>query len=694
MASASSTKISWRLSQFEAHSSSVSCLSLGKKTVRLLATGGEDCRVNVWCVSKPNCIMSMAGHSKPVECVLLSPSEDKVIAGSQSGSIRLWDLETAKSIKTLPGHKSNITSLDLYSNEVFLASSAVDKDIKLWDMRRSGCVVKFQGHTQAVRSVAFSPDGKWLASSSDDGTIKLWDLFQSKMITEFKTHTAAVNVVQFHPNEYLLASGSSDKTVKLWDLEKFTPVGSLEGHTSPVRCISFSPAGDCLYSGSSDTLRVFGWEPDCCFDTVAVGWGEVADMALWNDQLISASHHLSVVSSYVVDLKKVKKNVGSVIQGIVQDNKPLKEPQAVKAAPLRKSYERPMTTCITQRVKLNADSDRRSPEGERRSPSEEQEKAVEKVPPVEIPVTDDYEEIFQPKKAICRTPPEKAEPFPAPSEDVTILDISKQLNDMCHFPVTQMAPPPLPVVTPVQRVVPTVVSGAKRPALPVIGRPTSNPEPPAPTAKTKPQPKIVLNNREEPIGLNISDFLSVSHKHRKGDLSMEEALTQMMQGSETMYLMMSSRRKKLEKVHSVWSKGELTNAVDAAVAMKDLSIVVDILNIINLQPSLWKLDVCMKILPQIDELLQTAYESYIQTGYKSLKLIMKHFWTLISDTLNAPQSVGVDITREERHQKCSKCCKLLKNLSNTVKNRVDQVGRHGSTFKELQLLLAPLDDLH
>ena len=44
-----------------------------------------------------------------------------------------------------------------------------------------------------------------------------------------------------------------------------------------------------------------------------------------------------------------------------------------------------------------------------------------------------------------------------------------------------------------------------------------------------------------------------------------------------------------------------------------------------------------------------------------------------------------------RLQKCKACFKQLKNLSNVVKTKADQVGRHGSAFKELQLLLAPLD---
>ncbi|TKS65312.1 Katanin p80 WD40 repeat-containing subunit B1 [Collichthys lucidus] len=159
-----------------------------------------------------------------------------------------------------------------------------------------------------------------------------------------------------------------------------------------------------------------------------------------------------------------------------------------------------------------------------------------------------------------------------------------------------------------------------------------------------------------------------------------------------MCVMLSSRHKNLETVRSVWIREDIKSALDAAVSMNDLSIVVDILNIINLQPSLWKLDLCTSILPQIDKLLQSKYESYMQTGCTSLKLIMKHFWMLISDTLKASPSVGVDITREERHQRCRACCKQLKNLSNVVKNKAAHVGRHGSAFKELQLLMAPLDD--
>ncbi|KAM6949728.1 LOW QUALITY PROTEIN: katanin p80 WD40 repeat-containing subunit B1 [Lycodopsis pacificus] len=698
MAAANTTKISWRLQEFEAHSSSVSCLALGKSSGRLLATGGKDCRVNIWAVSKANCIMSLTGHKNPVECVQFNMSEEQVVAGSQSGSIRVWDLEAAKILRTLMGHKANITSLGFHPFGDFLASSSMDTNIKLWDVRRKGYVFRYKGHTAAVRSLAFSPDGKWLASASDDSTVKLWDLTQGKMITEFKSHTAAVNIIQFHPNEYLLASGSSDRTIKLWDLEKFTMIGSLEGDTTPVRSVFFSSDGSCLYSGATDSLRIFGWEPNRCFDVVPVGWGKVSDLAVCNQQLIGVSHQLSCVSSYVVDLKRVKKSGGAVIRGIVQDDQPLSEPGDPKGSALRRNYERPTTTSSSsQSVKQSSDADRRSPEGERRSLSEDE--ADEKVSSAEIHNAEDFKEIFQPKNAISRTPPRTSEPFPAPPEDDTILAIGRQLKDMISaFPEKQQAPP-LSSSAPVQRVEPTVVSSIKRSTASVVVPVTSNPPssappppPPVTMATSKPHPKIILSTRNEPIGLNVSDFLPLSPLNRGGALSDDEALSQLKKGHDTMCVMLRSRHRNLETVRSVWAREDIKRALDAAVSMNDLSIVVDILNIINLQPSLWKLDLCTTILPPIDQLLHSKYESYIQTGCTSLKLIMKHFWMLISDTLKATTSVGVDITREERHQKCRSCCRQLKNLSNVVKNKAEQVGRHGSAFRELQLIMTPLDD--
>lgn len=110
-----------------------------------------------------------------------------------------------------------------------------------------------------------------------------------------------------------------------------------------------------------------------------------------------------------------------------------------------------------------------------------------------------------------------------------------------------------------------------------------------------------------------------------------------------------------------------------------------------LPSSLWKLDLCTTVLPQIEKLLQSKYESYVQTGCTSLKLILQRFLPLITDILAAPPSVGVDISREERLHKCRLCYKQLKSISGLVKSKSGLSGRHGSAFRELHLLMASLD---
>lgn len=99
--------------------------------------------------------------------------------------------------------------------------------------------------------------------------------------------------------------------------------------------------------------------------------------------------------------------------------------------------------------------------------------------------------------------------------------------------------------------------------------------------------------------------------NRGGALSDAEALSQITKGHDTMCVMLSSRHKNLETVQTVWAREDIKvgsvfqvqqpmraqlqrhstdvvsrpqRTLDAAVSMNDLSIVVDILNIINLQP--------------------------------------------------------------------------------------------------------------
>ena len=45
------------LEEFVAHSANVTCLAMGPASGRVMVTGGEDKKVNMWAIGKPNVIL-------------------------------------------------------------------------------------------------------------------------------------------------------------------------------------------------------------------------------------------------------------------------------------------------------------------------------------------------------------------------------------------------------------------------------------------------------------------------------------------------------------------------------------------------------------------------------------------------------------------------------------------------------------
>ncbi|XP_006816983.1 katanin p80 WD40 repeat-containing subunit B1-like [Saccoglossus kowalevskii] len=686
------TKRAWKLQDFVAHSANVNCLALGPKSGRVMVTGGEDKKVNMWAVGKPNCIMSLSGHTSPVESVRFGNTEELVAAGSQSGTIKIWDLEAAKIVRTLTGHKSSIQTLDFHPYGEFVASGSFDTNVKLWDVRRKGCIYTYRGHTNRINSVRFSPDGRWVASAGEDGLAKLWDLAAGKLINEFKHHTGPVNNIEFHPNEFLLATGSADRTVKFWDLENFNLVGTTDKEASPIRCILFHQDGNVLFSGGQDSLHVYSWEPVKCFDSYSMGWGKVADMTTSSNQLIGASYSQSNVSLFVVDLART--NMSGDISHVEQPSKPVQQQIPFTASGHRKNFvtERPHTQCSggDQGAEMKTE-----PEEEQTQDHGEDDQS-----PAQIENPDDYRELFQPRKHLARSPPK--EPFPAPLADpvpVAVVPANNQQN--VTRPVTQS------VSRPVTQSVSQTHSSPPRqePEAPVHQPPPAAPvHQPPPAAQHHPVSNVIPSDRDKPVGLDMNAFLPKQPQHSVApsssvnnanigppEVSESEIISAIEKGHGSMCSVLTSRHKNLDVVRSIWTSGEIRTALESAINMNDLAIIVDLLNVMCLKTSLWKLDLCVVLLPKIEELVESKYENYILTSCQAIKLIMKSFSQLIKSNITSPPLSGVDISREERYNKCKKCYDSLVNIRYIIEQKQHLVGKIGSTFREVKLILGGLD---
>ncbi|CAH3183464.1 unnamed protein product [Porites lobata] len=664
-------KRSWKLQEFVAHGSNVSCLSLGPSSGRVMVTGGEDRKVNMWAVGKPNVILTLSGHTSPVEYVKFNSGEDLVIAGSQSGTLKIWDLEAAKIVRTLTGHKSSIRGIDFHPYGEFVASGSLDTNVKLWDVRRKGCIVTLKGHTDGINFVKFSPDGRWIVSASDDNTVKLWDLTSGKLLHDFKQHTAAATCVEFHPKEFLLSTASNDRTVKFWDLETFQLVSSTDPETGGVRCITFHPEGHCLFSGAQDSMRVYGWEPVRCYDSFSLAWGKVADIAVSSSQLIGASFNQTNVSLWVVDLGHLENliakynseaaDVGNHVAGMPGEQKPVQVVPSTKTPP-RKAFstERPQTTSSKPRSKVEQSA----------IPDESNIEGKEKKDEQKLGAPED---IFKAKSKLDRTPPrQKHEPFQPPLEDPLSPGYVKQ------------APPAFP--EPVK-----------------ASKPVSSSE------KANKQTHMIPSERDKPAGLQLSDFLPArtpvvdepskqdvynqqNNQPQYPSISESEAVSTLTKSHGSINAIMTSRLKNLSIVARYWGDGDIKTAVQVSVDMNDQAVLVDVLNVLCLKQTLWNLDVCSLLLPHLKDLISSKYESYVQVGAMAIKLILRNFAPVIKSNMAAPPvSVGVDLVREERYNKCHKCYSHLQSIREVLSSKTSATGKMGSLFRELSLAFSSLD---
>ncbi|KAF0686006.1 Aste57867_22160 [Aphanomyces stellatus] len=310
-----------------AHSSNVNCFRFGKKSGQVAVSGGDDTNVNLWRIreNETKNIMSLAGHSSPVECVIFDPSEKRVVAGSKSGAIKAYDMESAKVYRTLKGHMSNCTTIDYHLYGDYVASGALDTNVKIWDLKSKNCVQTFKGHTNEVTCVGFTPDGRWLTSGSADGSLKIWDLTAGKLLKEFSDHDGAITSLDFNPEEYILVSAASDKTIRFWDLQEFELLGLTPIDNTITTCISHTISepysGKYAVCSSHDAIKVWSYDTSVhCHDTLAwnnsPGASERLGDTLVTDnlQLFGGSFTNAFISIWRVDLTQLQPFAPKAVQ--------------------------------------------------------------------------------------------------------------------------------------------------------------------------------------------------------------------------------------------------------------------------------------------------------------------------------------------------------------------------------------------
>ena len=215
--------------------------------------------------------------------------------------------------------------------------------------------------------------------------------------------------------------------------------------------------------------------------------------------------------------------------------------------------------------------------------------------------------------------------------------------------------------------------------------------------------KLVPSMSDKPSGLSADDFLpnkfgkmSVSNSSPFGwpqtELSESEVTSSILKGHGNMMAVLTARSRNINIIKQLWHSKDLKTAAEQAVAFNDQSVIVDLLSVIVLRPSIWSLDICTILIPSIGQLLLSKYESYVNNSTAAMKLILKNFATVIKSNIDAPgTTVGVDISKEARANKCMECYNELVKIRSGILKRQTMAGKMGLQYKELASLMQYLD---
>ncbi|TPX60014.1 hypothetical protein PhCBS80983_g02077 [Powellomyces hirtus] len=686
-----------KIHDFVAHDAPATCLKIGGKSARVMVTGGEDRKVNLWAIGKTAPILSLAGHASAIECVTLDYPEEIVVAGSSSGTLKLWDLEHAKVIRTLAGHKSGARCVEFHPFGEFFASGSVDSTVKIWDVRRKGCIQTYTGHHEGVSVLRITPDGRWIATGGGDGTVKIWDMTAGKLLHTYSDHTAPVTSVAFNPSEFMMVSAGADNVLRFYDLQSFDCISASPASTGRPQVLQFDPEGQELYVGYSDSLQIWTWEPAECHDIINVNWPNITDMRIMleDGQVLAGALDQNFVSMWGVDITPRlsptdrKPPARSYPSHANTSSEPDIGRLHIADNSTSSRTSTPRTSITDPHDGMGSKFVRQQSSIERRDPP----------PPIQPNVSGRTPSIGKSTSS--------AYMVPEPSEP-RILGRSGSGNfDRGDEPYhggarSSVSSNHSRAPTPMRNFEEQLYQSPQQQQQEQQQQQQQQPQQQHQQQQHQQQQQRSANsfvpagNGERPLDLDLAKFIQNSQRRLQPlplsptspgappPTSDQDIMDSVLFRHASVASILHSRLASIRMVRQVWDENNVKHAIESLQALKDSAVLVDILRIINLKPKLLTLDTALLMLPMLHEVFFEVYEDYIVTACTTLRLLVKSFSHVILSGLDADSlsSPGVDISREDRIQRCRGCYEHFINVANTLEELKRSAGQVGVVVRE------------
>lgn len=490
-----------------------------------------------------------------------------------------------------------------------------------------------------------------------------------------KMGPAFVSSFEFNPQEFLLAATTSMRTVKLWDMENFECIGTSSPEGTPLRALAFTRDGTSICTASSDVLRVHGWEPVSSKGSTMVGWDKVVEIRLTDDNVALCGSIISnFVSIWTVDIRNA---IDAAVNGYGQSPPPKTATRATTAS------GRPTVRGSGYDAKIESkaavDISESPQTADQKSPAVTWEGGHN---PKEMASTmiESFDARQRNKHAVAET--KSATPARARYDDDEDEDISNALEKMLPpssfgnnnkgpssvgvSPVVQRRPPPQAPAAVADRYDNTPPGGrddmrrgydplqpTRDASLAVVGSSHGQRKPPdRPTS-----------SNHEPASRPKPNYSYEAIAEEENSRTEEQFSTIVERDGRNVLTVLSQRRSSLSILRKHWERGEIDDVVNHLLSLqvlglqdpKQLIAAADFFGAIELRGHGMNLAACSKILPVLEGMLDGNLECLALAALRTMVTLIEVFGDLIRQTRSVMVAGGVDLSREDRLQKCNAC---------------------------------------
>ncbi|HEX2555955.1 MAG TPA: c-type cytochrome [Microvirga sp.] len=221
------------------------------------ATGGEDGRIALWRLGRPEPEGVIEAHKGPVVSLTVAPDGLALASASWDGTARVTPLagsgagmpDAAGAARVLEGHQGPVNAV-AFLPDGRIVTGGYDATLRIWP-RGEGATAIHQLPTP-LNAIAAAPDGEIVAGGAD-GMVRILKP-DGRVRAQAEAEARPVIALRLSPDGTRIAAASVGGSVAVLDRAEARLLFRLVGPGLPVWSLAFRPDGAELLTGGSDRL--------------------------------------------------------------------------------------------------------------------------------------------------------------------------------------------------------------------------------------------------------------------------------------------------------------------------------------------------------------------------------------------------------------------------------------------------------